>query len=175
MNKSTINVPSAGTEADSSTKDDNQQVSQPNANTHVVGSPLFRPREFKFRCWDGENMICPDYINRIGYAYWWENGVQERSTVIMQYIGLKDLNKKEIYEGDIIKWGHIEGGKENPVRVAVVKLEPDIIFHILNYSMDFLGQNKHFHYGSFIYTNTEKWLEVIGNVFENPELLEGVQ
>lgn len=38
MNKSTINAPSAGTEADSSTNADNQHVSQPNANTNVVGS-----------------------------------------------------------------------------------------------------------------------------------------
>ena len=38
MNKSNINVPSDGTEADSDSKAQNQQVSQPNANTNVSGS-----------------------------------------------------------------------------------------------------------------------------------------
>ena len=37
MNKSNINDPSAVTEADSSTTAQNQHVSQPNANTNVVG------------------------------------------------------------------------------------------------------------------------------------------
>ena len=41
MNKSNINVPSAGTEADSSTTAQNQQVSQPNANTNVGSSFSF--------------------------------------------------------------------------------------------------------------------------------------
>lgn len=35
MNKSNINVPSAGTEVDSNSTAQNQQVSQPNANTNV--------------------------------------------------------------------------------------------------------------------------------------------
>lgn len=91
---------------------------------------------------------------------------------IMKGIGKKDVNGKEIFEGDIVKWGHKKGGEEDPVRIAVVKMQPDIQFHIINYKMNFMGQNKVFHYGSFIYTDTEKWLEVIGNVFENPELLD---
>lgn len=46
MNKSTINVPSAGTKADSSTTAQNQHVRQPNANTNVSGS-LFKYIEIK--------------------------------------------------------------------------------------------------------------------------------
>jgi hypothetical protein len=38
MNKSNINVPSAGTKVESSTTAQNQHVSQPNANTNVSGS-----------------------------------------------------------------------------------------------------------------------------------------
>ena len=51
MNKSNINEQSAQTEADSNSTDENQQVSQPNANTNVVGS-LLAQREIKFRAWD---------------------------------------------------------------------------------------------------------------------------
>ena len=96
---------------------------------------------------------------------------KEDAEYFMQYINRNDINGKEIYEGDIVKWGHKKGGEENPIRIAFVVLDPDIQFHIVNYKMDFLGQNKVFHYGSFIYTDTEKWLEVIGNVFQTPELL----
>lgn len=42
MNKSKINVPSAGTEADSNSTAQNHSVSQPNANTNVSGSPAFK-------------------------------------------------------------------------------------------------------------------------------------
>lgn len=95
-------------------------------------------------------------------------------TTVSQSVGLKDLKGKKIFEGDIVKWGHVKGGEENPIRIAVVKFNPDLQFEIINYKMNFLGQNKIFHYGSFIYTDTEKWIEVIGNVHENPELLSDV-
>ena len=60
-------------------------------------------REIKFRAWDGEKMVCPDYIDRKGMGWWRENGIPENSELTMQYVGLKDKNGKEIYEGDIFK------------------------------------------------------------------------
>lgn len=60
-------------------------------------------REIKFRVWNGETMISPDYITRDGVAHWKENSVPETSANLMQYTGLKDKNGKEIYEGDIIR------------------------------------------------------------------------
>lgn len=91
---------------------------------------------------------------------------------IMKGIGKKDVNGKEIFEGDIVKWGHKKGGEEDPIRIAVVKMQPDIQFHIINQNLCLFGLIKVYHYGRFFYTDTENWLEIIGNVFENPELLE---
>lgn len=153
------------------------------SNTIVVGIPQ---RTIKFRAWgrygeweEDETLDCRKWQMIDGDSLCFEEfkpvvdllESKEGVEYFMQYIGCKDVNGKEIYEGDIIKWGHKKGGEENPVRIAVVKLDPDIQFHIVNHTMDFLGQNKIFHYGSFIYTDTEKWIEVIGNVCQNPELL----
>lgn len=82
---------------------------------------------------------------------------------IMQSTGLKDKNSVEIYEGDVVKWGDTLGGEETPIRIATVKIEPDILFDS-NVGI--------FNYGQFAYKNTEKFLTILGNIYENPELLE---
>ena len=90
---------------------------------------------------------------------------------IGQFTGLTDKNGVKIFEGDIVKWGHVDGGREKPIRIAEVKINPSLQFDIVSHEMNFLGQNKVFDYGSFIYKDTKKWLEVIGNIHDNPELL----
>jgi uncharacterized phage protein (TIGR01671 family) len=137
-------------------------------------------REIKFRAWDNirKEMIPFDavsYLVEFDGTIWEIEGddLRERTSMLtlMQYTGLKDKNGIEIYEGDIIKWGHIKGGEENPIRVAVVKINPDLQFEIIGERKFFMGQDKIFRYGNFIYTDTEKWIEIIGNIYENPELL----
>lgn len=83
---------------------------------------------------------------------------------IGQCTGLKDINGTFIFGGDIVKWGHLMGSLENPHRIAIVKINPDIQFYCAS-------KNHTFHYGSFSYQQTDKALEIIGNIHENPELL----
>ena len=81
------------------------------------------------------------------YNYW----IKVHPESVGQYTGLKDENEREIYEGDIVKhaiWGD----------VYEIMFE-DGGFHVLS-SYDFQTIN-------------EYPLEVIGNIYENPELLEG--
>lgn len=60
-------------------------------------------RQLKFRVWDGEQMISPDYIGRDGVAHWSENSIPQRSDRIMESIGVKDRRGTLIYEGDIVE------------------------------------------------------------------------
>ena len=75
---------------------------------------------------------------------------KESNFILMQYTGLKDINNKEIYEGDIITYCD---------KLYVV----DYIFS---------GFYLHNPKGGFIELAECDWCcEVIGNIYENPELL----
>lgn len=73
--------------------------------------------------------------------------------VWMQYTGLKDRNDKEIYEGDILQWWN---GKELIGDKKVVKPTDG-------------GWNP---FIDDIQTDGAWHFEILGNIYENPELLE---
>jgi uncharacterized phage protein (TIGR01671 family) len=102
-------------------------------------------RELKFRVWDNHDhrMI---YIGRDLQSYiGWE---------IMQYTGLKDKNGNEIYEGDILK---VKMGSDWQTLPMIVQNIWDA--HVWTNESD-----------SYMRVND---MEIIGNVYENPELLKG--
>lgn len=88
---------------------------------------------------------------------------------VMQYTGLKDKNGKEIYAGDICRWRDLETFND--------EILEDIFVVVWNdEKLGWYTQNEdgNFVYELYEYTD-DRDLEVIGNIYENADLLEVVE
>jgi len=122
-------------------------------------------REIKFRVWHPKSKR---------FSYWGfidnmfagipssnEDGfnmdyVRENSN---QYTGLHDRNGKEIWEGDIVKFSaHYFGDRKERERIEVIEWDEEEACY--NWKLTFTG-----------FADGPNWNEVIGNRYENPELL----
>ena len=133
-------------------------------------------REIKFRAWDlywkkmfpalsleflmdksGINVTIPDPENKFGFYV-------SDNCELMQYTGLKDKNGKEIYEGDVVRM--YDRPPDTMTWDLVVEWENGKF--ILTGIMD-----KGEYFGDLSDWADCDWrIEVIGNIYENPELLE---
>jgi hypothetical protein len=109
------------------------------------------PRPIKFRAWDSElyEMSYSDPLDDLERAYSWFRELEDRDVrasgniELMQYTGLKDKNGIEIYEGDIVR---LAGYGDYLVEWPFIQL---------------------------FESSFEKDIgEILGNIYENPELLK---
>lgn len=101
--------------------------------------------------------------------------------VLLQYTGLKDKNGVEIYEGDIIKRHNKWPGKRFDIFPSIDRFCKEIGFTLIE--VKWTGETNGYSNRLTHWFNT--WeiegeyfaggnvIEVIGNIYENPELLEG--
>ena len=119
----------------------------------------------KFRAWDKEtktmNGMAEIYRNRNQEI---ELHSRDESIILMQSTGLKDKNGKEIFEGDIITNGEA---------VVDVKNHPTLGFYtVVNGVERFFGSNTSIKDFEKDVEEFSSVTEIIGNIYENPELLE---
>lgn len=91
-------------------------------------------------------------------------GTEVIPETVGQYTALKDKNGKRIFEGDIVRRFNIKG-KE--IMRYTVEWHDDCCMFVLSYCGDDMGYDTDF----TVFYGAE--LEVIGNVFDNSELLKG--
>ena len=75
-----------------------------------------------------------------------------------QFTGLKDKNDKEIYEGDVVRWDDKASTDDEIIRQSVVSFQNGFFGVMGNWAMGEMWDRKSF--------------EIIGNIHENPKLLE---
>lgn len=133
-------------------------------------------REIKFRAWDkrSKTMYLPDnigYFTRNSVVLM--NGNILMSYVLMQYTGLKDKNGVEIYEGDLLVFQ--DHHKENFPVFEVFYHDNDCADGHVGFQMNrvhFQGSMCGGYVGWGFLPKTTAKMEVIGNIYQNPELLE---
>lgn len=133
-------------------------------------------RELKFRIWDKQNKIFIYErdashkrlaISLVGLVYHggYDDVLTENDYVVQQYTGLKDCSGKDIYEGDIVSY---EAGEPNRNDGSFYKSISEVKF-----------ENGAFWPRPIKEECEDSWYDyelknicIIGNIFENPELLK---
>lgn len=126
-------------------------------------------RDIKFRGWDSVNevMLQVESINfREGYVSLNEGDNSLTDTLemieLMQYTGLNDKYGKEIWEGDILeRYGYWSIRIEYDKGCLMVRDLDEVRYNNLILNVPICN-----------FESINDW-KVIGNIYENPELLEG--
>jgi len=149
-------------------------------------------REIKFRAWDEKNKIIHNnfkYIKSGDTPMDWiifQSDIETKSISelinnpycavqlkIMQYTGLKDKNGIEIFEDDIVKtyWQHCGITNYDYELTGIIRCSDYYSGFVITVNKD----NKEFDVVLYSFETEEinkDQTEIIGNIYQNPELLE---
>lgn len=116
-------------------------------------------REIKFRAWDKDQKIMLDDVqSKQGYLF--RDFLNNPRFEVMQFTGLNDKNGTEICGGDIVDFGDEDVG-------IVIWDSRKAKFEIPEF---YDGSQD---YPTCAFSENFPYFEIIGNIYENPELLKG--
>jgi len=142
-----------------------------------------KQREIKFRAWDKDkNVFIPtdvwaiitnDFMALGVMTKDWENYKEgeylyDNSQSVMQFTGLLDKNGNEIYEGDIVSAKWETSSRGGYIQSSDAYVEHEIKCRVIWYYMGFAYERKD---GKMTNIPSSASIEVIGNIYENPEIL----
>ncbi|WP_288227489.1 YopX family protein [uncultured Enterococcus sp.] len=122
----------------------------------------------KFRAWDKVDKVIREFtaidwsLDLVEFMH----GAIERSfddVILMQSTGLKDKNGVEIFERDIVKVSNHPFQKKEDS--AGIEIDGNYLINWSEHSLTWLA-------GDLLLYQLKPYIEVIGNRFENPELVE---
>jgi uncharacterized phage protein (TIGR01671 family) len=120
-------------------------------------------REIKFRAWiekhkDMAVQGTPDIETLQSFMFHYGD-----EPILMQFTGLKDKNRKDVFEGDIVRLTNTAYGSNTGIVKYFMHGNPS--FQAEEINEDFPS--------TFHLQIKAKEIEVIGNIYENPELKTG--
>ncbi|HEM4334849.1 TPA: hypothetical protein U1Y26_001524 [Streptococcus suis] len=149
----------------------------------------------KFRAWNTfhNKWVKHFYITENGLIYNMQQPhrdligavpIEKSGLVVMQSTGLCDKNGKEIFEGDVVKFndtwseydyeGYVDGASEGENFTEIIKTENGFSFgrtKIPESSVFYFLNDEHMKFSEIVKSDDFNMV-VIGNIYENPELVE---
>lgn len=136
-------------------------------------------REIKFRAWIGGDWIkggpqmipwSSEFFSDESPVTGWGSdfpSLENTDVILMQYTGLKDKNGREIYESDLIvtSWGRPEADRENLIY-------EEVVFISGGWFVEIGPPDNRPPRRQVLYAFDSDDLEVIGNIYENPEIFK---
>ena len=125
----------------------------------------------KFRAWYNNTMWYSlpwrFKYNNGGFSHFFNgHNASQKEVILMQFTGLKDKNGKEIYEGDIV---HVPEGYGGDLLykefIGIVDYDPPVFY--IN-QQESIKKTRKWHGQEYGWDE----LEIIGNIYENPEQIE---
>jgi len=127
--------------------------------------------DYFVRYWSGNEMTYLDemfkHMSRLPMMFYTDN--DKEGSVIMRWSGVKDAKDRKIFEGDIIE--DLIGYAQSIVKFGRFRIYNTEKFCVGFYEIDEYGESPTNDEGVYPFADGYD-VEVIGNIYENPELIK---